>query len=173
MNTYKYYHYSIVIYFLKPKFRLFNSEGKKEKKRKKKKKSDSADEEDFGGGGGVAEEEGSGVAEEASRKSRKSRAQKAAASTPATPQSQADNSGMPTVEEVCSTFGLTDVTLDFSDEDYQNLTTYKLFQQHVRPILSKDNPKVFIYSQSFRISKPQNTYRMETRPESCCQKPQS
>ncbi|XP_039299734.1 chromodomain-helicase-DNA-binding protein Mi-2 homolog isoform X2 [Nilaparvata lugens] len=49
---------------------------------------------------------------------------------------------MPTVEEVCSTFGLTDVTLDFSDEDYQNLTTYKLFQQHVRPILSKDNPKV-------------------------------
>uniref|UniRef100_A0A6P7FY96 Chromodomain-helicase-DNA-binding protein Mi-2 homolog n=1 Tax=Diabrotica virgifera virgifera TaxID=50390 RepID=A0A6P7FY96_DIAVI len=49
---------------------------------------------------------------------------------------------MPTIEQVCSTFGLTDVELDYSDADMQNLTTYKLFQQHVRPLLAKENPKV-------------------------------
>lgn len=52
--------------------------------------------------------------------------------------------GMPSVEEVCQTFGLQDVSIDYTDADYQNLTTYKLFQQHVRPILAKENPKVFI-----------------------------
>lgn len=51
-------------------------------------------------------------------------------------------SGVPSVEEVCSLFGLTDVQIDYTEEDYQNLTTYKLFQQHVRPILAKDNQKV-------------------------------
>lgn len=49
---------------------------------------------------------------------------------------------MPTVEEICSSFDLTDVDIEYSDEDFQNLTTYKLFQQHVRPILQKGNPKV-------------------------------
>jgi len=51
---------------------------------------------------------------------------------------------MPSVEEVCQTFGLQDVTIDYTDADFQNLTTYKLFQQHVRPILAKENPKVVI-----------------------------
>lgn len=49
---------------------------------------------------------------------------------------------MPTIEEVCSTFGLTDVGIEYTDADFQNLTTYKLFQQHVRPLLAKENPKV-------------------------------
>lgn len=49
---------------------------------------------------------------------------------------------MPTIEEVCSTFGLNDVEIDYSDQDMQNLTSYKLFQQHVRPFLTKENPKV-------------------------------
>lgn len=49
---------------------------------------------------------------------------------------------MPTIDEVCSTFDLTDVQIDYSDADFQNLTTYKLFQQHVRPLLAKENPKV-------------------------------
>lgn len=51
---------------------------------------------------------------------------------------------MPTIEEVCSTFGLTDVDLDYTESDFQNLTSYKLFQQHVRPLLAKENPKVVI-----------------------------
>ena len=53
--------------------------------------------------------------------------------------------GMPTVEEVCETFGLTDVDVEYTEADFQNLTTYKLFQQHVRPLLAKENPKVQIY----------------------------
>lgn len=49
---------------------------------------------------------------------------------------------MPTIEEVCNTFDLTDVEIEYSENDFQNLITYKMFQQHVRPILQKDNPKV-------------------------------
>ena len=49
---------------------------------------------------------------------------------------------MPSVDEVCSTFSLVDVAIEFSDNDLQNLTTYKEYQQHVRPFLSKENPKV-------------------------------
>lgn len=49
---------------------------------------------------------------------------------------------MPTIAEVCSTFGLVDVDLEYSESDFQSLTTYKLFQQHVRPLLAKENPKV-------------------------------
>lgn len=40
------------------------------------------------------------------------------------------------------TFGLTDVDVEYTEADFQNLTTYKLFQQHVRPLLGKENPKV-------------------------------
>lgn len=49
---------------------------------------------------------------------------------------------MPTVEEVCVSYGLNDVKIQYTEADYQNLTSYKFFQQHVRPILSKENPKV-------------------------------
>lgn len=49
---------------------------------------------------------------------------------------------MPTIEEVCSTFELTDVDIEYTESDYQNLVTYKMFQQHVRPMLQKENPKV-------------------------------
>ena len=52
------------------------------------------------------------------------------------------DSGMPSVSEVCSAFGLQDVAIDYSEPEFQSLTVYKLFQQHVRPILQKDNPKV-------------------------------
>lgn len=59
---------------------------------------------------------------------------------------------MPSVEEVCQTFGLQDVSIDYTDADYQNLTTYKLFQQHVRPILAKENPKVYLYKYNFKCN---------------------
>ncbi|XP_046678885.1 LOW QUALITY PROTEIN: chromodomain-helicase-DNA-binding protein Mi-2 homolog [Homalodisca vitripennis] len=118
----------------KGKKRKARSESKKEKKRKKKKKADSAEESDYGAGD---EENGD------SDYGRKSRKRGSAKHTPvATPQPAQENSGMPTVEEVCQTFGLTDVDIEYTDADFQNLTTYKLFQQHVRPLLAKDNPKV-------------------------------
>ncbi|XP_042241435.1 chromodomain-helicase-DNA-binding protein Mi-2 homolog [Homarus americanus] len=31
--------------------------------------------------------------------------------------------------------------LEYTENDYQTLTTYKLFQQHVRPLLAKENPR--------------------------------
>lgn len=49
---------------------------------------------------------------------------------------------MPTIEEVCKTFEVTDVPIEYTEQDYQNLITYKMFQQHVRPLLQKENPKV-------------------------------
>lgn len=63
-------------------------------------------------------------------------------STPATPAPDSGGDQMPTVSEVCESFGLNDVSLEYSDSDFQNLTTYKLFQQHVRPLLAKENPRV-------------------------------
>lgn len=57
--------------------------------------------------------------------------------------------GMPTIEEVCTTFGLTDVDVQYSDTDLENLTTYKLFQQHVRPLLVKENPKVIVFDYGY------------------------
>ncbi|CAL4080961.1 unnamed protein product, partial [Meganyctiphanes norvegica] len=74
---------------------------------------------------------------------RGSKARAKPAEKPATPVQ--DNSGgdtMPTVAEVCESFGLNDVSLDYGGSDFQNLTTYKLFQQHVRPLLAKENPRV-------------------------------
>ncbi|XP_066997701.2 chromodomain-helicase-DNA-binding protein Mi-2 homolog isoform X3 [Anabrus simplex] len=119
----------------KGKKRKARSEDKKGKKKKKKKKADSGEESDFG----FEEDTGGNDSDYTSKKSRKSR------SIPKhTPTStvQDSNSGMPTVEEVCETFALTDVDVEYSDADFQNLTTYKLFQQHVRPLLAKENPKV-------------------------------
>lgn len=52
------------------------------------------------------------------------------------------DSNMPSIEEVCSTFDLTDVPIEYSEAEMQNLVTYKMFQQHVRPILQKENPRV-------------------------------
>ncbi|XP_043270703.1 chromodomain-helicase-DNA-binding protein Mi-2 homolog isoform X3 [Venturia canescens] len=131
----------------KGKKRKARSEDKKGKKKKKKKKSDSGDESDFGAGnaaGGGEQGEGAGEDSDyaASRKSRKSSSRKSLSHGAPPAQTQEPTTGMPTIEEVCSTFGLTDVHIDYTDADFQNLTTYKLFQQHVRPLLAKENPKV-------------------------------
>lgn len=44
--------------------------------------------------------------------------------------------------EICADYGIQDVQLEYTDADYQNLTTYKLFSQHIRPLLAKENPKL-------------------------------
>lgn len=92
----------------------------------------------------VDDENGAGDSDYASsKKGRKSRGSTKHSSTPSTPAPESGTAGgMPTIEEVCSTFGLTDVELEYTETDFQNLTTYKLFQQHVRPLLTKENPKV-------------------------------
>lgn len=85
-----------------------------------------------------------------SKRGRKKRDKEEKAKTPVAPSPPpvivpapaVQESGMPTIEEVCNTFDLTDVEIEYSESDFQNLMTYKMFQQHVRPILQKDNPKV-------------------------------
>lgn len=98
-------------------------------------------ESDYGGGEIV-----DGAAEDSdyasNRKSRKSSSRKSSSHNTSSVPIQEPATGMPTIEEVCSTFGLTDAQIEYSDTDFQNLTTYKLFQQHVRPQLAKENPKV-------------------------------
>ncbi|XP_046412635.1 chromodomain-helicase-DNA-binding protein Mi-2 homolog isoform X1 [Neodiprion pinetum] len=125
----------------KGKKRKARSEDKKGKKKKKKKKSDSGDESDFAGAE-PTEAAGDDSDYAGNRKSRKSSSRKSSGHNTSAVQPQEPNTGMPTIEEVCSTFGLTDVQIDYSEADFQNLTTYKLFQQHVRPLLAKENPKV-------------------------------
>ncbi|CAD7006147.1 unnamed protein product [Ceratitis capitata] len=49
---------------------------------------------------------------------------------------------MPSVEDVCFAFDVTDVEIQYSESDMQNITSYKSFTQHVRPILQKENPKI-------------------------------
>ena len=57
-------------------------------------------------------------------------------------QNEESSEDMPTVSDVCENFGLADVDLEYSDADYQNLTTYKLFQQTYRQRIQGANPKV-------------------------------
>ena len=61
---------------------------------------------------------------------------------PPAPTPKATNDETPSVKEVCENFGLNDVDLDYSDADYQNLTTYKMFQQACRSRIQSANPKV-------------------------------
>lgn len=46
------------------------------------------------------------------------------------------------VQEICDEYGLVDVDYEFTDADYQNLTSYKLFSQHIRPMIANSNPKI-------------------------------
>ncbi|XP_050310914.1 chromodomain-helicase-DNA-binding protein Mi-2 homolog [Anthonomus grandis grandis] len=130
----------------KGKKRKIRGEGegssKKGRKKKKKKKNDSGEESDFAG-----EDENGGDSDYSGgkRTGRKPKSSKHTSSTPSTPSGEtmsSGGSGMPTIEEVCSSFGLSDVEIEYSEQDMQNLTSYKLFQQHVRPLLTKENPKV-------------------------------
>lgn len=123
----------------KRKTRSEEGSSKRGRKKKKKKKNDSGEESDFG----LEEDNGGDSDYSSSKKSGRKSKSKHAPSAPSTPSGEGSNTGgMPTTEEVCSTFGLNDVDLEYTDQDMQNLTSYKLFQQHVRPHLTKENPKV-------------------------------
>ena len=41
--------------------------------------------------------------------------------------------------------GITNIDIQYTDEDFQNLVTYKLFNQHIRPMLLEKNPKLVMY----------------------------
>ncbi|KAJ8971465.1 hypothetical protein NQ317_001239 [Molorchus minor] len=130
---------SLTLRMLLPKGTMMMIMSQRMLEEKEEKKNDSGDESEYGDDDiGVDSDYGG------SKRGRKKGSTKhSALSTPVAAESNSSGGcGMPTVEEVCSTFGLTDVELDYSDSDFQNLTSYKLFQQHVRPLLTKENPKV-------------------------------
>ena len=116
-------------------------DSKKSSKKKKKRKANSDLSDNEGGEPVEDEEEEQDYTPKA--KSKKG-AKKSADSSPA-PTPQATNDETPSVEEVCENFGLNDVDLDYSDADYQNLTTYKMFQQAYRSRIQSANPKVLYF----------------------------
>jgi len=100
---------------------------KKGKKKKKKKSSlpDSGDENDLPMIGGIITDSELEYQTE-SKKVRKSKTEKMQKS----------------VLEICQEFDLEDVPYEYTEADYQNLTNYKLFSQHIRPLIAKTNPKI-------------------------------
>ena len=115
-------------------------ESKKSNKKKKKRKNDSDSDAEF---------DPEPELEPPSSKGRKSKGGKAE-------QNEQNNEDMPTVGEVCENFGLTDVDLEYSDADYQNLTTYKLYQQTYRQRIQAANPKVKILRYVYKRLKQVN-----------------
>jgi len=110
------------------------NERKKRSKKKKRKHSSEVEESDQGS----AEEEKSFGFQPLRAKKKKTPA--ASATPPAAPSRPAPK----TSEEFCAENGLTNVNLAevFSEEDYKTINNYKLFSQNMRPLLSKDNPKI-------------------------------
>ncbi|XP_059608897.1 chromodomain-helicase-DNA-binding protein Mi-2 homolog [Phlebotomus argentipes] len=118
------------------KRKLKNERGKK---KKKKKKNDSGDESDY-----PHEEAAAGDSDYSTpKRGRKKReSEKRHQQNPPSNSGASGSGGMPTVEEVCESFDITDIPIEYSEADFQNLVTYKMFQMHVRPILQKENPRV-------------------------------
>ncbi|KAH8388950.1 hypothetical protein KR215_008276 [Drosophila sulfurigaster] len=102
----------------------------KGRKKKKRKKNESEEDSDF-----VQHDEEVEYPSTSSKRGRKRKEEKKE-------KEKESSSGMPSVEDVCSAFSVCDVEIEYSEEDLQNLTTYKAFMVHVRPILQKENPKI-------------------------------
>lgn len=45
-------------------------------------------------------------------------------------------------DEICAEYGLSNVDVEFCAEDYQTLNNYKAFSQFIRPLITKENPKI-------------------------------
>ena len=105
----------------------------KEKKKKKKKKADSD----------VSEQEFEEEEEENPKPAKRGRKSKGREESPPPPaKEESPEPAMPTAQQVCEQWGLNDVDLQYGEADYQNLTTFKLFQQTFRPRIQAENPKV-------------------------------
>ncbi|XP_061393824.1 chromodomain-helicase-DNA-binding protein Mi-2 homolog [Musca vetustissima] len=107
----------------------------KGRKKKKRKKNESEEDSDF-----MQHDEDAGDYANTSSSSKRGRKRKEV--DKASKEKESSSSGMPSVEEVCLAFDVNDVDIQYTDEELQQLTTYKAFAQHVRPILQKENTKV-------------------------------
>ncbi|XP_025081586.1 chromodomain-helicase-DNA-binding protein 4-like isoform X2 [Pomacea canaliculata] len=100
-------------------------DGSEKKKKSKKKKRRHSEEEESDFGGGTDDDDRSF---EITLKEKKKRPMKGP---------EQKSSG-----DICQEFNLKNTDIKFTEEDYRNITNYKLFSQHVRPLISKDNPKI-------------------------------
>lgn len=48
---------------------------------------------------------------------------------------------METSEDIAQKFGLANLELEYTEEDFETLTDYKLFRKHIQPLLVEQNPK--------------------------------
>ncbi|VVC89741.1 unnamed protein product [Leptidea sinapis] len=126
----------------KGKKRKARGEDKKGRKKKKKRKNESEE---------VEAEGDSDYALSAVSSSKKSRKVRGAKHNTSTSVASDSGSGMPTVEEVCTSFGLADVDIQYSDADLENLTSYKLFQQHVRPFIVPVSKVMMLVAAKWRL----------------------
>ena len=80
----------------------------------------------------LSEPEGSGDYKESNPKpsERRTKNKGAAEDTPASKE-ESPEQAMPTLIQVCEHWGLNDVDLAYSDNDYSNLTTYKVARVHL------------------------------------------
>ena len=46
------------------------------------------------------------------------------------------------IDEVCTKCNLNPVPVEYSEEDFQNWMTYRMFSHQIRPMIIKENPKV-------------------------------
>lgn len=120
-----------------------DDERKGKKGRKKKKRSRQAAEEISGG----EESEGAGIATEAAGEDDERDSDYVVENTPGSKRGRSSRTSKEpktpkTVAEVCEELDLEDIDYDYTDEDYKTLTSYKLFSQHIRPIIAKANPKI-------------------------------
>ncbi|XP_060558085.1 chromodomain-helicase-DNA-binding protein 5-like [Ruditapes philippinarum] len=53
-----------------------------------------------------------------------------------------DDPGPETSEDIARKNGLANIELEYTDEDFEALTNYKLFREHIQPLLAEQNPKV-------------------------------
>ncbi|XP_013407009.1 chromodomain-helicase-DNA-binding protein 4, partial [Lingula anatina] len=44
--------------------------------------------------------------------------------------------------DLCKEFGVNDVNVEYTEADYQNLSTYSIFVQHIRPLIYQANTKI-------------------------------
>ncbi|XP_048729194.2 chromodomain-helicase-DNA-binding protein 5-like isoform X3 [Ostrea edulis] len=100
----------------------------KRKKKKSKKPKRYEDDEDYGSG--VADDD------EEDYVSSKKRRQKDRGGTSAPKEKKSPS------DQIAEELGINNVDIPFDDDDYISLNNYKLFKQHVQPIIQKANPKV-------------------------------
>ncbi|GBP76385.1 Chromodomain-helicase-DNA-binding protein Mi-2 homolog [Eumeta japonica] len=127
----------------KGKKRKARGEEKKGRKKKKKRKNESEEDEEFAAEDGAEGDSDYALSAVSSGKKSRSKGRSSGKHNPPSTSAASDSgSGMPSVEEVCTTFNLTDVDIQYTEADLENLSSYKLFQQFVRPLVVKENPKV-------------------------------